>query len=256
MNETNSWGLTAMDIMDLLMEDPSDVKLREHLRVAGALRARDIINAIPSTPASSTSTAQITVKVDNNPPNPNTEAAVAKEDWIRYFRYQKKRDSPGETRNALLVVAALIATVTFQAAVNPPSGFSAKKSIQTNNSTNTSYAPQPPPVARRHPVSTIGLAAVFAALGSIAESDWFLLANSLGFAASVSVLIYLTAGFPFQRELHLSIFSLMFAYGWSLHDIQPKEGARNLILGIAFLVPFLVRWPPRWAIKLWRYYKQ
>ncbi|XP_024022313.1 uncharacterized protein LOC112091862, partial [Morus notabilis] len=113
-----------MDIMDLLMENPIDVQLRECLRLAGALRARDIANSIPSTPISNPPVPQVTVNVHNNLPNPVAE----KEDWIRYFRFQKKRDSPSDTRNALLVVAALIATVTFQAGVNPPAGFVAEKS--------------------------------------------------------------------------------------------------------------------------------
>ena len=43
--------------------------------------------------------------------------------WFKYFQYEEDRDPPTEVRNVLLVVATLIAAVTFQAAgVNPPSG--------------------------------------------------------------------------------------------------------------------------------------
>uniref|UniRef100_A0A7N2R2V1 PGG domain-containing protein n=1 Tax=Quercus lobata TaxID=97700 RepID=A0A7N2R2V1_QUELO len=43
--------------------------------------------------------------------------------WFKYFQYEEDRDPPTEARNVLLVVATLIAAVTFQAAgVNPPSG--------------------------------------------------------------------------------------------------------------------------------------
>ncbi|KAH7848987.1 hypothetical protein Vadar_011385 [Vaccinium darrowii] len=42
--------------------------------------------------------------------------------WFKYFQYQKGKDSPGNARNILLIVAALVATVTFQASVSPPGG--------------------------------------------------------------------------------------------------------------------------------------
>nr|POE75358.1 hypothetical protein CFP56_19074 [Quercus suber] len=38
------------------------------------------------------------------------------------FQYNPKKDKAGDVRNILLVVATLIATVTFQAGVNPPGG--------------------------------------------------------------------------------------------------------------------------------------
>ena len=216
LNATNSRGLTAMDVIDILLENPSDVQLREILHRAGALGAQN---------------SQLQV------------AEAAKKDWIKYFCFKQERDSPSDTRNALLVVAALIATVTFQAGVNPPSGLQVLK-------VNTHTREAQPPGAY-HPERTLGITALFTSLGSaVAASNWFLLGNSLGLATSVSVIIYLTTGFPFQRELHISIYSMMFAYGWSVNIDQPNKGLRYLILGIAFLVPFLIRWLPRWVRKV------
>ncbi|GLT80935.1 hypothetical protein SLA2020_523460 [Shorea laevis] len=42
--------------------------------------------------------------------------------WFSYFRYEEGRDSSTNGWNILLVVATLIAAVTFQAGLNPPGG--------------------------------------------------------------------------------------------------------------------------------------
>uniref|UniRef100_A0A803NH61 Uncharacterized protein n=1 Tax=Cannabis sativa TaxID=3483 RepID=A0A803NH61_CANSA len=106
---------------------------------------------------------------------------------------------------------------------------------------------------------TVGFGVVLANLGTLAASEMFLFGNSLGLTASLNVIIYLTAGFPFQRELHISIYSMLFAYGWSVQGLESSEnskvGMRNVILGFAFLLPFVLRWFPRWGIgkriRLW-----
>ncbi|XP_062099788.1 uncharacterized protein LOC133805632, partial [Humulus lupulus] len=182
---------------------------------------------------------------------PSLEQDAVETDWIKYFRYKHRRDSSSDTRNALLVVAALIASVTFQAGVDPSDGFLPKKS-ETSISSNT-YAEAPPPAVNKQPRAVFFLSGVLAFLGvHDGTPNMFLIGNSLGFVTSVSIIIYLTAGFPFQRELHISIYSIMFAYGWALKNIQPDEGILIRILIIAFGVPFLLRWLPRWARTFWK----
>ncbi|KAG5565369.1 hypothetical protein RHGRI_001312 [Rhododendron griersonianum] len=51
-----------------------------------------------------------------NPPE-NTS-----KNWFKYFQYQEGKETPGDARNVLLIIAALIAAVTFQAGVSPPGG--------------------------------------------------------------------------------------------------------------------------------------
>lgn len=179
-------------------------------------------------------------------------------DWIKYFRYQRKRDSSSDTRNALLVVAMLIAIVTFQAGVNPPSSFSTGN-CQTNikNSNISTRIPQkksssfssttvrnidgvaPSPFYTQmeyypRPVQplVIGFSAVLENLGMrLAAAELFLLENSMGLAASLNVIIYLS--FP-KRATHLHILydvclRLVFArfeeYSWRLLQAGYSWGA-------------------------------
>ncbi|KAJ0054074.1 hypothetical protein Pint_00069 [Pistacia integerrima] len=80
-----------------------------------------------------------------------------------------ERDSPSDTRNTLLVVAAPIATVTFQAGINPPSRFILDTLAANPTNTANSAAANPiktansgPPTSfyRLIPAVTSGLAVV------------------------------------------------------------------------------------------------
>ncbi|KAM7462607.1 hypothetical protein LguiA_030728 [Lonicera macranthoides] len=173
LNAMNSKGLTPMDIVDILAESSNNTsippKLTKILQDAGALRAKDIAGISPApVPA--------VAPPDEQP---------SKLDWFTYFKFQADRDPPGETRNALLVVSALIVTVTFQALIDPPSLLDKDDTSVFNRST-------------------------------------FLFFNTLGFAAAETIIEYLTAGFPFQRELRAALFSLGWAYGG---DSKPVDVA-------------------------------
>ncbi|KAI8023485.1 Ankyrin repeat-containing protein BDA1 [Camellia lanceoleosa] len=248
LNAMNSSSLTAMDIMDIVTEGPSDIQLREVLQSAGALKACNI-NGISIT----TSLQQF--PTNNN--RTNQELLPLQEpskDWFKYFKFQQQRDSPSDVRNTLLVVAALIATVTFQAGVNPPTRF-ASPAVTPAPPT----PPPPPPLGVQpptHPELIVPLlGAASGNLGFLSSQFLFLLANTLGLVASLGIIVYLTVGFPFQRELQISIYSMMFAYGFSIPDFQSHGGTHSLVFAIACALPVLSRWPPRWAKKAWRYWK-
>lgn len=109
----NTKGLMPMDILDILIESSSDAQLRKLLQEAGALGAPEvqIVSKIQS--------SEDVVDTCNQPENvqiPNQK----QKNSIDYFRFQKERDSPAQARDMLLVVVALIATVTFEAGIDPP----------------------------------------------------------------------------------------------------------------------------------------
>ncbi|KAE8038549.1 hypothetical protein FH972_011048 [Carpinus fangiana] len=91
--------------------------------------------------------------------------------WYRYLQYQEGRDSPGDARNVLLVLATLIATVTFQAGVNPPGG-----------------------IWQDERDGHIAGRAIYA---SNKEAYYvFLISNTLAFSTSILVIMCLTYNFP------------------------------------------------------------
>ncbi|KAF8412856.1 hypothetical protein HHK36_000828 [Tetracentron sinense] len=169
---------------------------------------------------------------------------ISSKDWFKYFQFQVNRDSPSDARSALLVVAALIATVTFHAGVNPPSGFLNIQEETQSSSRNTNST-------RAGPAVGSSLAALSAVLGSQAESSMFLFWNTLGLSASVSIIAYLTTRFPFQMELLISIISMMFTYGCSIASIS-SGGLKYTLVGIADLL----RWVPRWGKRFWEWWRR
>ncbi|KAJ0052795.1 hypothetical protein Pint_00075 [Pistacia integerrima] len=219
LNVRNSRGFTAMDLLDNTpVDNPNDVRLKEILQSAGALGTETPHNTLIN--------------------NPNPSTGVSK-DWIKYFQFQMKRDSLSDTRNALLVVAALIATVTFQAGINPPSSFILD--TPAANSTNTANSAPPPPqtnITAVVPAVVSGLTVVSGSSGSLVTPNLFLFSNTLGLVASLNIIIYLTSRFPFQRELQIAIFSMMCTYGCAAHHIKPAGAIKYVVLLIALLLPF------------------
>nr|GLL31979.1 uncharacterized protein LOC109160798 [Ipomoea trifida] len=128
------------------------------------------------------------------------------EDWIEYFKFKYSRDTASDARNALLVVAALLVQVTYQAGINPPDY------IFMNNAGTLSYA-------------------------------IFLMANTLSLSAAMVMIEYLTANMPYQREMRISMFCMMFGYGFAAGSTKPSK-ATTIVLLLCSMLPYLFRTVP------------
>ncbi|XVE76824.1 hypothetical protein DITRI_Ditri13aG0011200 [Diplodiscus trichospermus] len=136
--------------------------------------------------------------------------------WYKHFQYEEGRDQPSDVRNVMLVVATLIAAVTFQAGVNPPGGV-----WQDNDD---------------------GHVAGQAIYASQLEAYYvFLIANTLALSASVLVIISLTYRFPFHFEIIVATISMIVTYGSSIFALTPNESVSFRFVMAVALVPFVLR---------------
>ncbi|XP_062097506.1 uncharacterized protein LOC133803470 [Humulus lupulus] len=152
----------------------------------------------------------------NNPGKDTTlSGQVGSWRWLKSFQFNRERDSPGDARNVLLVVAALITAVTFQAGVNPPGGV-----WQDTNDNHTAGQ------------------AIYASQGSAFYV--FLIANTLALSSAIMVIISLTYRFPLHFEVWFSTIAMIVTYASSIVAVTPEYVYFRFIL-IAAAGPLLAR---------------
>ncbi|GMY08521.1 Ankyrin repeat family protein [Fagus crenata] len=144
---------------------------------------------------------------------------------IDEFTYKPGIDSKSDVRNALLVVATLIAAVTFQAGLNPPGGV-----WQDNSPTPT----QGSRITQSHEAGK-------AILGSRkVEFNVFVLSNTAAFSASCTIIEFLVTGFPFQLWVQIAFIFLGSTYAASITAVQPEGVVSSYGFYTALFLPFIL----------------
>ncbi|KAF8400855.1 hypothetical protein HHK36_014158 [Tetracentron sinense] len=164
-NAVNSNGFTALDILLTGPKQSIDEEVREML-VARGVREDD--NQAPQKQAHVTHNI---VDIESGEIGSTLNQDVQKfEEWMR------------ETRRGIMVMAVLIATVTFEVALNPPGGF------WQGGDTNTNVT------AADHRQGN-------SVMGDLSRNSftWFLVWDSIGFLASMSIIVALMSPVTFNR---------------------------------------------------------
>ncbi|MCL7046620.1 hypothetical protein MKW94_017028 [Papaver nudicaule] len=252
INSKNSLNLTALDIFDLLLTsscEVHDIEIRETLRNAGAERSRNIVpndqqvgGVMPPKPAvisiQDVPTAHqdhVIIPIRREPIT--SRATKILKDFSKEI-FGEIENSTSETRNALMVVAVLIATITYQGGINPPGGVWQDHSHE-NNSTNTTNR-------LGHSMHHAGKAVmVYERLCFIL----FMVFNTVGFFTSLIIISLLTSRFPLKAWLRLAVISMATAFGCGMCFIASFSGCIKIFL-LLFFCSAVLGWYYWWIEKI------
>ncbi|XP_062098165.1 uncharacterized protein LOC133804035 [Humulus lupulus] len=198
-NPINTSGFTPRDILDLILQNGTsnglnDIKMIETFQKAGALKSKDLQQNPNKKPQT------------NHNTNTNTRKCSSFRFIIHLWGELTKEieESSIETQNALMVVAVLIATMTYQAILSPPSGFSSSIDQSANH------------YSKHDAVSTKKAINVGEGEAVMASDPHvfviFTVFNAIGFFASLGMISVLTSGFPLRAGLRLAILSMVATY--------------------------------------------
>ncbi|XP_077237738.1 uncharacterized protein LOC143879300 [Tasmannia lanceolata] len=161
VNALNVNGFTALDVLlDSSNKSGVDTRIKRRLRSAGAKRSKDI-----------------------NPKFPQYGCFGGNK---RKKQLKKEDDRFKDAGNTLMVVAILIATVTYQSGLSPPGGVMQGEFEKTATDTGT--------------LSVNSGVAVLGIKEKIAYS-YFIICNTISFAASLAIILLLISGFPIRTRV-------------------------------------------------------
>ncbi|GJY04286.1 ankyrin repeat-containing domain, PGG domain protein [Tanacetum coccineum] len=182
VNSTNTNGETPLDILAQVPKDLTYQQIMLSLSRAGAVEAKphSLINQIPTN-------IRNNMGLDRVAYHHSKDGSSNYEDWL------------DRKRNSLMVVASLIATMAFQAGVNPPSGV-----WQENSSNNDPLRANPPSGVwqqdspNNDPLHMAG----YAIMASNHQTLYhiFLICNTVGFVSTLSIILLLISGLPFIKH--------------------------------------------------------
>ncbi|KAJ7950752.1 Ankyrin repeat-containing protein [Quillaja saponaria] len=203
VNSLNKVSMTALDVLLLFHSEAGDLEIESILQQAGGKRANDMHSSVTSQSQENHQHGQVP---ESNIPMEQSEVPTTHyrsriDQLADYFTYKKGRDRASDVRTALLTIAVLIATATYQSGFSPPGG------VWQDDKNDT-----PKQVAGKSVMDTKNSASFFL----------FMFGNTIGFYTSLYMIYFLTNGFPLQLELRCSMLAMIITYVSSMGTIAPS----------------------------------
>jgi hypothetical protein len=261
-NSRNKIGYTALDVLEICPRDFKCFEIKNILKEAGVRRSMDLNSSLPLTQSR-------TVSIDEAQSRQPTRSRFRRY-WGFVFsslaKHLKNQENwIEETRGTLMVVATVIASMAYQAGINPPGGVWQQN---TSDSTNGS-----------HCGGIYGNCTAGTAVLSYSDSDFyasFISCNTTSFFASVCVLFLVISGFPlttnffmwfFTLAMSISIASMTLAYVYAVALVTQSEVTYSLcnldtilqliwmgVIGIVIVI-HIIR-PLSWMVKKLRNFRR
>ncbi|CBI40931.3 unnamed protein product, partial [Vitis vinifera] len=197
VNAINKRGLTAFDLLMLCPCESGIVHAEAERLFRGIGAARDGVLDDINTPSTS-----------------SRQATMLGDDWVtwrNYFKFQFDRDTPSNVREALLVVAVLIAAATYQTGQSIPTWVQQKGSDKFE---------------------------MIRASHNLVLFLFYSLSNTVGFLVSLDMILVLTSKFPMCWELVVAVHAMAINYSISIVGIAPSGGMKiaSAVLCITLLL--------------------
>ncbi|KAG6677347.1 hypothetical protein I3842_14G021400 [Carya illinoinensis] len=236
VNSVNSSGFTPKDVLELMLQSGDESSLYDVVEMfhhAGALKSGEMITTNHET-LKACHDRNDQAKVQHPDANPSSETVPSSSSSSRLSNIWKEltkeiEESSMESQNALMVVAVLIATLTYQTMLSPPSGILSPERLERlerlSHFTRIYVAPGEAVMA--NDLEVFALFTVF---------------NSIGFIASIGMISLLTKGFPLRAGLRLAILSMTATFVIGVFYIAPTNDKTVYVvagvMGVGVLVEF------------------
>ncbi|KAL0009936.1 hypothetical protein SO802_005044 [Lithocarpus litseifolius] len=205
VDSLNYMGFTALQMLENCPKDFKSFTIRNILMDAGA-RVEKVNNLLPL------STIAAVQHESTNPSQLNNK----RRKWLEYLNY--RGDWIEEMRGALMVVATVITTITFQPAISPPPG-----GVWQTNVNEPSQGTQ---CNNTNPCE---------AGTSVFDSfryQYFMVVNTISFTASLCAIFLLISGFPLKNKvctglmtsaMSIALIFLGYAYARAICLVNPGD---------------------------------
>ncbi|CAI0408460.1 unnamed protein product [Linum tenue] len=197
VNSLNGFGSTALDCLELCPKDFKSLRIRDLLVEAGGKRAKEIMTSstdhhhlppppppkIPSLPISSSS------PLATNMGRPATKSMGQR--FKNFLDYDRKWID--DMKGSLLVVAGLMAQMSFQAATNPPGGVWQENVMSPDGGFGCQN-------------TTSGLCRAGTSVHAYRDPEVlyvFMGLNTMAFGASLCVMLLIIGGFPLRKRFFI-----------------------------------------------------